>query len=171
MSTVAEHGTSKSHAAADAHPIRPFAERYRSAIGNPRLASNVTRYQRNWRVNRDKSLEEIEFEELRARFKATKTKVQDRLDEYLAEPLPAATPNSVTDPTRLRERLGRIRRDGYAWTDQELDLEVNGLAAPIVDDSGALVAVATLYGPSYRFAETLTPRLGEEFAALVRSRT
>ncbi|MDQ2682425.1 MAG: LUD domain-containing protein, partial [Chloroflexota bacterium] len=85
MSTVAEHGTSKSHAAADAHPIRPFAERYRSAIGNPRLASNVTRYQRNWRVNRDKSLEEIEFEELRARFKATKTKVQDRLDEYLAE--------------------------------------------------------------------------------------
>jgi DNA-binding IclR family transcriptional regulator len=95
----------------------------------------------------------------------------DRLDRYLAEPPLATTEHSIVDRRRIRNRLKQIRTDGFAWTNQELDLEVNGLAAPIVDESGGLVAVATLYGPSYRFAESLTPRLGEEFAALVRSRT
>jgi IclR family pca regulon transcriptional regulator len=94
-----------------------------------------------------------------------------RLDEYLSAPLPAATERSVTEPSAIRRRLDRIRGDGHAWTDQELDLEVNGLAAPILDEAGALLAVATLYGPAYRFAESLTPELGAEFAALVKSRT
>ncbi len=91
----------------------------------------------------------------------------ERLDEYLAAPLTGATANSMLDPARLRKRLARIRRDGFAWTDQELDLEVNGLAAPIVGTDGNTVAVATLYGPSYRFAEQLAPELGRQFAAFV----
>jgi len=95
----------------------------------------------------------------------------ERLDQYLSGPLAAATPNSVTEPSRIRKRLARIRRDGYAWTDQELDLEVNGLAAPIVDVAGTTIAVATLYGPSYRFAEQLSPELGSQFAAFARGRT
>jgi DNA-binding IclR family transcriptional regulator len=96
---------------------------------------------------------------------------EERLDRYLADPVPAATPHSVTDPADIRNRLERIRRDGYAWTDQELDLEVNGLAAPIIDAAGDVVAVATLYGPSYRFAERLSPDLGPEFAGFVTDRT
>jgi DNA-binding IclR family transcriptional regulator len=96
---------------------------------------------------------------------------KERLDGFLAEPLTPATANSVIDPARIRRRLERIRRDGYAWTDQELDLEVNGLAAPIVDSAGATIAVATLYGPSYRFAEQLSPHLGRQFASFVRERT
>ncbi len=91
----------------------------------------------------------------------------DRLAGYLAAPIAAATERSVTRPAAVRRRLAAIRRAGYAWTDQELDLEVNGLAAPIHDADGHLVAVATLYGPSYRFAETLHPELGAEFAAFV----
>lgn len=95
----------------------------------------------------------------------------ERLATYLSEPLGSATTNSITDPARIRKRLALIRRDGYAWTDQELDLEVNGLAAPIVDAAGTTIAVATLYGPSYRFAEQLAPQLGDDFASFVRSRT
>jgi DNA-binding IclR family transcriptional regulator len=95
---------------------------------------------------------------------------RQRLDEFLSVPLESATTHSVTRPAAIRKRLERVRRDGYAWTDQELDLEVNGLATPIVDGSGTVVAVATLYGPSYRFAEELSPTLGSELAAFVRSR-
>ncbi len=95
----------------------------------------------------------------------------EQLDRYLSGSLASATPNSVTEPSRIRKRLARIRRDGYAWTDQELDLEVNGLAAPIVDVAGTTIAVATLYGPSYRFAEQLSPHLGNQFAAFARERT
>lgn len=93
-----------------------------------------------------------------------------RLDEYLHGPLDRATPNSVTDPAVLRRRLARIRRDGFAWTDQELDLEVNGLAAPIRDVTGEQVAVATLYGPAYRLSEALRPEVGVQLAEFVRDR-
>jgi DNA-binding IclR family transcriptional regulator len=96
---------------------------------------------------------------------------RERLDDFLRQPLERATPHSVTRPATVRRRIERIRRDGYAWTDQELDLEVNGLAAPIADDAGDLIAVATLYGPSYRFAESLRPDLGHEFAEFVARRS
>ena len=95
----------------------------------------------------------------------------DRLTAYLKAPLESSTEHSVVRPAAIRKRLDRIRRDGYAWTDQELDLEVNGLAAPIVDADGTTVAVATLYGPSYRFAEQLSSELGRAFSELVRDRS
>ena len=93
-----------------------------------------------------------------------------QLRDFLSAPLNAATSHSVTKPAAVRKRLDRIRRDGFAWTEQELDLEVNGLAAPIVDATGATIAVATLYGPSYRFAERLDPALGDQFATFIRER-
>lgn len=96
---------------------------------------------------------------------------EERLARFLAGEIPAATPRSVTTPAAIRRRLRRIGREGYAWTDQELDLEVNGLAAPIKDASGATIAVATLYGPSYRFAPELRPSLGPEFADFVAIRS
>lgn len=94
----------------------------------------------------------------------------DRLAAYLASPLERATPNSVVRPAAIRRRLAAVRSTGYAWTDQELDLEVNGLATPIMASGGGLLAVATLYGPSYRFAESLQPGLGAELAAFVAER-
>jgi L-lactate dehydrogenase complex protein LldF len=84
MATVTNESR-KRRQAADPHVIPPFRERYQTALANPRLAANVTRYQRNWRGNRDTSIEEIEFEVLRKEFKATKERVQDRLDDYLGQ--------------------------------------------------------------------------------------
>ncbi len=94
-----------------------------------------------------------------------------RLASYLSAPLERATEHSVVRPPAIRRRLAVVRSSGYVWTDQELDLEVNGLAAPIVGHDGGLLAVATLYGPSYRFAESLQPNLGREFAAFVNERS
>ena len=62
---------------------------------------------------------------------------------------------AAPDPDELRSRLAYVRRRGYAWTDQELDLEVNGLAAPVRNAEGQVVAAISLYGPAYRFAESL----------------
>lgn len=96
---------------------------------------------------------------------------QLRLGEYLAEPLIGSTVHSVTQPGRIRARLRRIREEGFAWTDQELDLDVNGLAAPIRDRDGELVAVATLYGPAYRLDAERSPELGAAVACFVAERT
>ncbi len=96
---------------------------------------------------------------------------QSRLEQYLAQGPRSATDHSVTAPAAIRRRLARVRRDRFAWTDQELDREVNGLAAPIRAVGGAVIAVATLYGPSYRFSQDLLPELGAAFAELVHDRS
>lgn len=93
----------------------------------------------------------------------------DRLDRYLAAPLETATIFSITDPEKIRQRLRTAASVGYVWTDQELDLEVNGLAVPVMGRTG-LVGFASLYGPAYRFAEALLPNLGAELADFVREK-
>src|SRR4051794_40865582 len=65
------------------HVPSTFTERYQTALHNKRLARNITRYQKGWRANRDASLEEVEFERLRAALKAAKTRVHDNFDTYL----------------------------------------------------------------------------------------
>jgi L-lactate dehydrogenase complex protein LldF len=66
-------------------PKTSFHDRYERALGNPRLAQNVGRFQKTWRGNRNRAMEEIEFGELRAQLKAAKTRVTDDLDRYLAQ--------------------------------------------------------------------------------------
>ncbi|HKG25263.1 MAG TPA: LUD domain-containing protein [Thermomicrobiales bacterium] len=66
-------------------PKTSFRERYERALSNPKLARNITRFQQTWRGNRNRSMEEIEFDELRAKLKAAKTLVTDDLDRYLSQ--------------------------------------------------------------------------------------
>ncbi len=96
---------------------------------------------------------------------------QGRLAAYLMAGLEAATRHSVVDANAVRVRLAAVRTDGFAWTNQELDLDVNGLAVPIRDGAGAVIAVASLYGPSYRLSPTVSPGLARTFADFVTART
>ena len=95
---------------------------------------------------------------------------EPRLGAFLAEPLAPATSHSVVDPALIRSRLHDVRRDGFAWTDQELDLDVNGLAVPVRDDAGRAIAIATLYGPAYRLSAEASPDLGLVLATFVTDR-
>ncbi len=95
---------------------------------------------------------------------------KQRLDSYVERPLDQPTTHSVIDPDAIRLRIDRAKTAGYVWTDQELDLEVNGLAAPIYSTDGTLVAIATLYGPSYRLSPEDRPTLGRDLQELVAER-
>jgi len=64
-------------------PQTTFSARYTKAISNPRLAKNITRFQHTWRGNRNRSMEDVQFEELRKHLKVAKTKITDDLDGYL----------------------------------------------------------------------------------------
>ncbi len=94
----------------------------------------------------------------------------DRLDSYLSGPLVAPTPNSVTDPEAIRRRLKAIRRDGHAWTEEEFDIGVNGVAVPVVADDGPGASVG-LYGPSYRLSPAKLPHLAETLIETVTRQT
>jgi IclR family acetate operon transcriptional repressor len=73
------------------------------------------------------------------------------VDEFLSRPLPAFTDRTMTDPHALRERLGQVRVDGYAWVREEFAEGLSSVAAPIADATGDVVAAVHVHGPSYRF--------------------
>ncbi len=87
------------------------------------------------------------------------------LDGYLSEvELTAYTPRTIVDPERLRSELLRIRRQGFAIVDQELEEGLRAVAAPVHDGDGRVVAAvnAALYTsrwPMDTLRSSLLPRL------------
>lgn len=59
-------------------------------------------------------------------------------------PMTRHTANTVTTLERLRRDLEKIRRDGFGITDQELELGVRSVAAPIRDASGQVIAAVNV---------------------------
>lgn len=57
------------------------------------------------------------------------------------------TQNTITDPKRLREELATIRAQGYAVDDEECEVGLRCVAAPIQDYDGKAVAALTVTGP------------------------
>ncbi len=50
------------------------------------------------------------------------------------------TPSTLTDASQLRQALAQVRRQGYAAVDQELEMGLRSIAAPIRDRRGEVVA-------------------------------
>ncbi len=80
------------------------------------------------------------------------------LERFLDRPLERFTPRTMTDPSALRERLGQVKLDGYAWVHEEFAEGLNSVAAPIVDATESVVAALHVHGPSYRFPSSGSPR-------------
>ncbi|MEV4312413.1 IclR family transcriptional regulator [Actinocrispum sp. NPDC049592] len=76
-----------------------------------------------------------------------------------ARPLDRFTPATVTDVDALMERLEQIRRDGYASSRAELDPDVYGIAAPIRDEGGEVVAAISVAAVAARVTTEDEPSL------------
>ncbi len=73
-------------------------------------------------------------------------------DEYLtSHDLLPMTPNTITDPKRLREELKQIRANGYATSFGERDSSAGSVAAPIFGRDDRLLGVISISGPAERF--------------------
>ncbi|MEJ7929492.1 IclR family transcriptional regulator [Ramlibacter sp. AN1015] len=71
-------------------------------------------------------------------------------ERVLSEPLEQRTPRTVTDVHELRRLLARVRHEGYAVTRGENHPEMGGIAAPIRDHTGEVVASVGVAMPIYR---------------------
>ncbi len=80
-------------------------------------------------------------------------------EEVLAGPLDRLTANTVTDPRELRRMLARIRREGVVITEGFIHLDATGVAVPVRDGAGAVVAALSTIQPSDGPARTLVPAL------------
>ncbi len=90
----------------------------------------------------------------------------DWLDGYLASAdLHPITRHTIADRTRLRGELVRIRQQGFALVDQELEEGLRSIAAPIRDPDGRVIAAVNLSthtsrsSPEEMRAEFLPPLL------------
>jgi IclR family pca regulon transcriptional regulator len=65
----------------------------------------------------------------------------EELDSYIEQTtLEKLTPHTVTDPRRFRSIVGKVRSDGFALVDQELEEGVRSIAAPIRNRRGEVIA-------------------------------
>jgi DNA-binding IclR family transcriptional regulator len=75
------------------------------------------------------------------------------------------TPNTIISPKALRTELGRIRKEGYAIDNEEIEIGLKCIAAPIKDAGGQAVAAISISGPKERFGDAEMKR----FIPLVKS--
>ena len=77
---------------------------------------------------------------------------EEAIDAYLGQAaFVAHTPYTVTEPARLREILAAARRDGVAMSNQEFVLGSTGLAAPVRNREGQVIAALNLGTVTIRF--------------------
>ena len=68
------------------------------------------------------------------------------------------TEKTIRSISALRSVLGRIRREGYAYSDQERDHGIRGIAAPIFSQEEGRYCV-TMSGPSFRLTDKKRPEM------------
>jgi IclR family transcriptional regulator, pca regulon regulatory protein len=94
----------------------------------------------------------------------------DWLDDYLATAkLEPITRRTITDPAKLRSTLTRIRSQGFAVVDQELEEGLRSMAVPLHDPSGTVVAAMNVSARASRgSADTIRRELLPPLQAAAR---
>jgi IclR family transcriptional regulator, KDG regulon repressor len=69
------------------------------------------------------------------------------------------TPNTLTSLERLKSELEAIRRHGYSVDNEELELGLRCVAAPVVDSNGDVVAAVSISGPTTRITTSNVAKL------------
>ncbi|TMH80872.1 MAG: IclR family transcriptional regulator [Betaproteobacteria bacterium] len=77
---------------------------------------------------------------------------EDELERIIALGLPASTPRTIIDPKALRRELATVRARSYAVDDEESEIGLRSIAAPIRIYSGNVVAAISIAGPVHRMA-------------------
>lgn len=83
----------------------------------------------------------------------------DVVDELIARGLEPITPRTITDPTRLKEDLAKIRQQGWAYTVGELTPGAAAISVPLWDSNGMVVAALSIAGLASMFSEDRLPGL------------
>ncbi|WP_314173990.1 IclR family transcriptional regulator [Streptomyces winkii] len=90
------------------------------------------------------------------------------VDPLLSDPLAAYTTTTHTDPQVLHAELAKIRAQGFSVSVGELEPQLYGVAAPVLDANDHPVAVVSVWGPRDRVPESRFAELGAQAAQAAR---
>ena len=143
---------------------RPFIETLHNAIGEPvnlairdgdeiiyldRASANASRIRVVYRVG---SRAPLHLTSLGKLFLAEDT--AEAVADYVARTgLPGNTEYSLTRANLLTKALKEVQRSGIAFDNEEAELGLRCVAAPVRDDQGKLVAAISVSSTSERFSE------------------
>lgn len=89
----------------------------------------------------------------------------EELEHYLpTKEMKRFTPKTVVDREELKRNLKQIAEQGYAIDDEEMDVGVKCVGAPIRDYTRRIIGAVSISGPSMRFTDE---RLEKELIPLV----
>jgi DNA-binding IclR family transcriptional regulator len=91
---------------------------------------------------------------------------EEREEMWKLAALARVTARTLVDPLRLEEELARVAEREWALEDEELELGVRGLAAPIRDYARRVVGAIGVRGPAFRLP---LERIETELAPRVRA--
>ncbi|HTY02414.1 MAG TPA: IclR family transcriptional regulator [Rhodocyclaceae bacterium] len=92
---------------------------------------------------------------------------RDGLREYARRTgLPGMTEASITALPALEREMDRVRRNGVAFDNEEIELGLRCVAAPVRDDTGELVAGLSVSAPADRYNADWAPLLRTTAAAI-----
>jgi IclR family transcriptional regulator, KDG regulon repressor len=81
---------------------------------------------------------------------------EEELDNFIREKgLPQRTSNTIVDPTVLRAHLKMVKKQGFAIDDEENELGIRCVAAPVFDGKRRPVAAVSVSGPALRVTKKL----------------
>jgi IclR family KDG regulon transcriptional repressor len=78
---------------------------------------------------------------------------QDVVNEALGRRLVPRTPKTIIDPQQIRAALDDVRTRGFATEDEQSELGMRSVAAPIRNANGRVVAAIGLAGPMQRLSD------------------
>ncbi len=96
---------------------------------------------------------------------------EDERHALLAAPLPALTPQTITDPAAVARTLAEIRAQGYALTRGERTPGAVGIAAPLVGAGGRAIGSVGITLPEQRFQSHDEPKHAAHVIAAARAVT
>jgi DNA-binding IclR family transcriptional regulator len=94
----------------------------------------------------------------------------DKCSEYARRTgLPRYTDNTYTDPDGLAKELEKIRRQGYAFDNEEAEKGVSCIGAGIYNDDGRLVAGLSVSAPADRLNKAWTAQVTQTAEKISRA--
>jgi DNA-binding IclR family transcriptional regulator len=83
----------------------------------------------------------------------------------LAAPLERFTPATITDAAALKDALDEATVAGWASTEEEYEVGLNAVAAPVRGADGSVIAALSVSGPAYRLVSASFPEVAERVRA------
>ncbi len=88
---------------------------------------------------------------------------------FLQHSLTTYTDKTITSPDVLRNQLEVIRSQGYAVDDEEMEVGVYAISAPICDRQGSVIAALSIPSPTSRMTPERIPEIAEALKEATRA--